>query len=119
MRQLFFAYMAGMFKTAGKGTFHTFLWDIGGYFDTSIAAAVLSAANEESAAHANVSHASGAPPQPIHQNVVVAKNNVQLLNETAQRYGYAVEYIPESTGEDHHPTWTITVRGSQLYPFVV
>lgn len=113
MRQLFFAYMAGIIQEQGAMVFGKFVKDIGGFFDASIAnlvdrMVVEAASPPVTAASRTVdnqaSHAA--------ENVPLVKNNVQLLNETAQRYGYVVEYVTESEGEDHHPTWKVTVRGS-------
>lgn len=75
---------------------------------------------EAEAAMAHDDESSGGP-EPVPMNVVAnepgthsATNNVQLLNEAAQRASFSVIYIAESAGEPHAPEWTVHVRGGSL-----
>lgn len=119
MRQLFFAYSGGIIQSLGEGALYRFVRDVGGFFDTQIAASAISADEELSPPRASIQQTPGAHRQATTttaapQTIAYVKNNVQLLNEAAQRYGYVVEYVSDSEGEDHRPKWTVTVRGAHF-----
>lgn len=64
----------------------------------------------------NIIHAGDQPVNEDQDAAVLAPNqnafnNVQLLNEAAQKGNFTVSYIAEAAGEAHNPLWTLRVRG--------
>lgn len=108
---MFFAYLGAIIVHKGHKDFRRFLTDLVPLLD-----AFLLADGHSHPQHPyhipDAPNAAHQAPAPANANAN-AVNNVQLLNEAAQRGNFTVSYIAEAAGEAHAPLWTIRVRGKR------
>lgn len=119
MRQLFLAYMGAILQQTGIDVLTEFVKGIGAFLDTEIAKLVdRNEEKEVDEREALQPIQIGDENAPIGtQQQPLVKNNVQLLNEAAQKYLLKVTYTDESEGESHNPTWTLTAHGTTPIPY--
>lgn len=105
-----FAYFAAIVVHRGHDTFRQFIASL-------LPALQAYSTDPDADEHVGQQTAHGAGA-PLGEAAIIvnpnAVNNVQLLNEAAQKGNFAVSYLAEAAGEPHAPLWTVRVRSEFL-----